>query len=66
MTIQWKPKYQRNANQNYNIRMYLTQVTMAIIKIMLQIINSGEGMEKQEPSYIFGEDVNWCNHCGEQ
>ena len=32
----------------------------------LQIMNSGEGMEKQEHPYIFGEDVNWCSHCGEQ
>ena len=21
-------------------------------------------MEKREPSYIVGEDVNWCNHYG--
>ena len=61
-----KPNYQRHANQNYNIRMYLTPIRMAILKIMLQIISSGEGMEKQEPSYIFGENVNWCSHCGEQ
>ena len=61
-----KPNYQRHANQNHNIRMYLTPIRMAILKIMLQIISSGEGMEKQEPSYIFSEDVNWCSHCGEQ
>ena len=31
----------------------------------LQIINAGEGMEKKEPSYTVGGNVNWCNHCGE-
>ena len=26
--------------------------------------NSGEGLEKREPSYIVGGDINWCNCCG--
>ena len=50
------------------MRYHLTQVRMAIIKV-LQIINAGEdveGVEKREPSYIVGEDVNWCHQCGKQ
>ena len=32
----------------------------------LQIINSGEGVEKREPSYTIGGNVNWYNHYGKQ
>ena len=42
---------------------HLTPARMAIIKI-LQIINAGEGVEKREPYYTLGGNVNWCNHCG--
>ena len=31
-------------------------------KKSLQIINAGEGVEKKEPSYIVGGNVNWCSH----
>ena len=44
---------------------HLTPVRMAIIK-SLQITNAGEGVERREPSYIVGGDVNWCSHYGEQ
>ena len=27
---------------------------------------AGEGVEKREPSYTVGGDVNWCSHYGEQ
>ena len=47
------------------MRYHLTPVRMAIIK-SLQIINAGEGVEKREPSYTVGENVNWCNNYGEQ
>ena len=30
------------------------------------IINAGEGVEKKEPSYTVGGNVNWYNHYGEQ
>ena len=29
-------------------------------------MNAGEGVEKREPSYTTGGDVNWCSHYGEQ
>ena len=32
----------------------------------LQIINAGEGVEKKEPSYTAGGNVNWCSHYGKQ
>ena len=28
----------------------------------LQIINAGESVEKREPSYLLGGNVNWYNH----
>ena len=43
--------YYRNANQNYN-------------KISLHT-NAGEGVEKREPFYTVGRNVNWYNHYGE-
>ena len=34
--------------------------------INLQAINSGQSVEKGEPSYIVGRKVNWYSHYGEQ
>ena len=31
----------------------------------LQIINAGQGVEKKEPSYPVGGNVNWHSHYGE-
>ena len=28
----------------------------------VQTINAGEGVEKKEPYYTAGGNVNWCNH----
>jgi len=33
---------------------------------ILQTIDAGEGVEKRKPSYTIGENVNLCNHNGEQ
>ena len=30
------------------------------------MINAGEGVEKREPSYIAGGNVNWYSHYGKQ
>ena len=46
------------------MRYHLTLIRMAIIK-SLQIINAGEAMEKMEPCYIIGWNINWCSHYGE-
>ena len=32
----------------------------------LQTINAGEGVEKREPSYTVGENVNWYSHYGKK
>ena len=32
----------------------------------LQTVNAGEGVEKREPSYTVGGNVNWYSHYGEQ
>ena len=40
------------------LRYLLTPVRMAIIK-NLQTRNAGEGVEKREPSYTVGGNVNW-------
>ena len=29
-------------------------------------MNAGEDVEKSEPSYAVGGNVNWCSHNGEQ
>ena len=42
------------------MRYHLTLVRMAIIKKSIQI-NAGEGVEKREPSYTVGGNVNWYN-----
>ena len=50
------------------VRYHLTLVQMAIQKWSksLQIINAGEGVEKREPSYTVGGNVNWCSHYRKQ
>ena len=35
------------------------------IALSLQTINAGEGVEKREPSYTVGGNVNWYSHYGE-
>ena len=55
--------HQGNANQT-TMTCYLIPVGMAIIKKKTN--NKCEDVEKGEPSYIVGENVNWCNHYGKQ
>ena len=43
-----------------------TPAQMAIIKKNLQTINAGVGVEKREPSYTVGGNINWYSHYGEQ
>ena len=40
------------------MRYHLTPVRMAISSKNLQTINAGEGVEKREPSYTVGGNVN--------
>ena len=57
--------YQRNANQNYNeVPPHTSQKWPSLTS--QQITNAGEGMEKREPSFAVGGNVNWYNHYGKQ
>ena len=47
------------------MRYYLTPVKMAIIKKSTNN-KSWRGVEKREPSYTIGGNVNWCSHYGKQ
>ena len=47
------------------VRYHLTPVRMASIK-RPQTTNVGEDVEKREPLYTVGGNVNWCSHCGKQ
>ena len=47
------------------MRDHLTLIRMAIIK-SIQRISVGEDVERMEPSYTVGENVNWYSHYGEQ
>ena len=47
------------------MRYYLIPVRMPSLK-SLQTISAGEGMEKREPFYTVGGNVNCCSHCGKQ
>jgi len=48
------------------MRYHLTPVRMAIIKKNVPTINIGEGLEKTEPSYTVGGNVNWYIHYGDK
>ena len=52
--------YQRNVNQNYH------KLPPHTSQNGHQITNAGEGVEKSEPSYTVGGNVNQYNHYGKQ
>ena len=58
----------REMHTKTTIGYHLTPVRIAIIKknLSIQITNAGEGVEKREPSYTVGGNVNLYNHYGEQ
>ena len=47
------------------MRYYLTPVRVASLASQ-QITNAGEDVEKREPSYAIGGNVNWYKHYGKQ
>ena len=49
-----------------SMRYHLTPVRMPIIKKYPETTNAGEGVERWEPCYTVGGNVNWYSHCGEQ
>ena len=57
-------------NKN-TMRYHIIPVRMATIqkkkkKKNLWTINAGDGVEKTEPSYTVGGNVNWCSHYRKQ
>ena len=46
------------------VRCLLTPVRMAIIN--KSTTNAGAGVEKREPSYTVGGNINWYKHYGKQ
>ena len=48
-----------------SMRYHLTPVRMPIIKKYPETTNAGEGVERREPSYAFGRNVNLVNRYGE-
>ena len=56
--------YYRNANQNYN-EVITSQSEWPSSK-NLQTVNSGEGMEKKEPSCTVGRNAHWYSCYGKQ
>ena len=57
----WTIAYQAPLSMGFSRPEYWSGVPLP----SLQILNAGEGVEKQEPSHTVGENVNWCSHCGE-
>ena len=56
--------YQGSANQCYNeISPHTSQNSYH--QKSLQIMNATEIVEKKEPSYTVGRNVNWCSRYGE-
>ena len=44
------------------VRYNFILVRMATIKKVYKIVNVGEGVEKREPSYTVGGNVNWYSY----
>ena len=57
--------YQRNASQNYNGVPPHTDQNGHHLK-RLQVTNAGEDVQKKEPSYTGGGNINWCSNYGEE
>ena len=55
----------RKMQTKTTMRYHLTLVRMVSSK-SLQIINAGEGVEKEESCYSVGGNVNWCSHYTKQ
>ena len=51
---------------NQNQMLTQTDINIYIKKKKNLQINSGEDIQKREPSYTVSGNVNWCSHCGKQ
>ena len=57
--------HQGNTNQNHNEILPHTLSEWLLTKRQ-QIIDVGKDVEKKEPWYTVGGNVNWCRHYGKQ
>ena len=48
------------------VRYHLIPVRIGYHQKRTQITNVGKDVEKKEPLYTVGENVNWCSHGGKQ
>ena len=48
------------------MRYHFTSIRKATVKKSTHTKNAREGMEKREPSYIVGGNVDWYSHYAEQ
>ena len=51
------------------VKVYLSTsitYTYAAIENVVEDTNAGEGVEKRDPSYAVGGNVNWYNYYGKQ
>ena len=55
---------QGNANQNHNEASLHTYQNGSLKRT--QTTNVGKDVEKRQPLYTVGGNVNWCSHCGKQ
>ena len=53
--------HQGNANQNHNVTSHLLEWLLSKKEISI-----GEDVEKREPFYTVGRNVNWCSYYGKQ
>ena len=58
--------YQRNANQNYSEVVLISYQLECPLLTSQQTTNTGEDVEKREPSFTVGGNVNWYNRYGNQ
>ena len=47
------------------MKYHLTPVRTATLQ-NLQLTNTGQGVERWEPSYTVGGNINWCSPYGKQ
>ena len=60
------PRTNRRPNTAKNKEINKVAIKLKKKKKSLQIINTGEGVEKRDPSYTVGRNVNWYSHYGIQ
>ena len=58
--------HQQVIAQTDSFHNHLILVRMTTVIKNPQTTNAGEGMERREPSYAVGGNINWYSYCGKQ